>query len=243
MILIGIDCAVDRRMTGMALGETAGDRLVIQQGMTGARVDVAGQVADWLPADQPALLCMDAPLGWPSALGSELNLHSAGNALNAAPDQLFTRQTDRVVRQRTGKRPLDVGANLIARTAYAALDLLEQLREITGQEIPLAWDPGRIEATEAIEVYPAATLAVRGLQSSGYKAKTAQETRTQLAEQISREINLASVLDPIRYSDHVFDAVLCVLAGRDFLSGHCMQPEDPDLARREGWIWVRDPDG
>ena len=79
MILIGIDCAVDRRMTGMAIGEAAGDRLVIQQGMTGARVDVAEQITTWLPADQPALLCMDAPLGWPSALGRELNLHSAGN--------------------------------------------------------------------------------------------------------------------------------------------------------------------
>ena len=38
------------------------------------------------------------------------------------------------------------------------------------------------------------------------------------------------------------DAVLCTLAGVDFLMGLAMQPPDVDAAKCEGWIWTRDPD-
>jgi hypothetical protein len=39
----------------------------------------------------------------------------------------------------------------------------------------------------------------------------------------------------------ILDAVLCVLAGVDFLKGEVLFPKDMALARKEGWIWVRDP--
>jgi hypothetical protein len=38
---------------------------------------------------------------------------------------------------------------------------------------------------------------------------------------------------------HALDAVLCVAAGIDFLAGAALGPDDPEVARREGWIWVR----
>jgi hypothetical protein len=41
------------------------------------------------------------------------------------------------------------------------------------------------------------------------------------------------------HTDHALDAVLCVCAGLDFLSGEAVAPDDLSLAKREGWIWVR----
>jgi hypothetical protein len=35
------------------------------------------------------------------------------------------------------------------------------------------------------------------------------------------------------------DAAVCVLAGHDFVTGACQRPENPERARKEGWIWVR----
>lgn len=37
------------------------------------------------------------------------------------------------------------------------------------------------------------------------------------------------------------DAVVCVLAAADFVRGDASQPPNIDVARREGWIWCRDP--
>jgi hypothetical protein len=39
----------------------------------------------------------------------------------------------------------------------------------------------------------------------------------------------------------ILDAVLCVLAGVDFLKGEVIFPKDMALARKEGWTWIRDP--
>ena len=39
----------------------------------------------------------------------------------------------------------------------------------------------------------------------------------------------------------LLDAAICVLAGRDFLDWKVLPPENPDLARKEGWIWIRPP--
>ncbi|MFU8888617.1 MAG: hypothetical protein ACNA8N_08470 [Trueperaceae bacterium] len=37
---------------------------------------------------------------------------------------------------------------------------------------------------------------------------------------------------------HALDAVLCVVAGLDFLAGAALGPDDPEVALREGGIWV-----
>ena len=36
----------------------------------------------------------------------------------------------------------------------------------------------------------------------------------------------------------VLDAVVCLLAARDFLDGRAMEPVDASLALQEGWIWT-----
>jgi hypothetical protein len=42
-------------------------------------------------------------------------------------------------------------------------------------------------------------------------------------------------------SDDALDAALCCAAAADFMSGNVFEPQDIDLARKEGWIWVRKP--
>jgi hypothetical protein len=241
--IIGIDCAVDPRRVGLALGWPDGEGLQIAEVATGSRDrPPLATILDWLPEESPTLLALDAPLGWPASLGEALSGHQAGEAIGEHPNALFRRETDRFVKQRIGKQPLDVGADRIARTAHAALDLLRQLREETGTAIPLAWDPNDEHRLSAVEVYPAATLTVYGIQATGYKRKDQTAARAALVEELERHLTLPEDRAILAGNPDVVDAVVCVLAGRDFLSGHTLRPADMGLARKEGWIWVRERD-
>ena len=154
---------------------------------------------------------------------------------------MFRRQTDRTVHAALGKLPLDVGADRIARTAVAALRLLDELRSRTGHEIPLAWKSELVEPA-AIEVYPAGTLVALGLRSSGYKEPGQTERRREILEILSKRIEGPLERGLLLQNADVLDATLCVVAALDFLSGAVIPPEEPEVARREGWIWVRRPD-
>jgi hypothetical protein len=39
----------------------------------------------------------------------------------------------------------------------------------------------------------------------------------------------------------VLDAVVCLLAAADFLSGRAFPPTHPEQSQQEGWIWLRPP--
>jgi hypothetical protein len=43
-------------------------------------------------------------------------------------------------------------------------------------------------------------------------------------------------------NSHMLDAVVCVLAGADFLRGQCFRPKNLLSSKKEGWIWVREPE-
>ena len=144
--LLGIDCAVDPRKTGIALGELRDGVIHILRWAKGSkRESPAMMAANWLQPYEDAIIALDAPLGWPRALGHCLSSHKAGDPIRFEANQLFRRATDAEIKKRIGKQPLDVGANLIARTAVAALALLDQMRQITGRKIPLAWAREEIE--------------------------------------------------------------------------------------------------
>jgi predicted RNase H-like nuclease len=240
--IIGIDCATRDERLGLALGYVDGDAATIEQVLTGAMVEsVVETVAGWATAAGCTLLALDAPLGWPAGLGQSLQGHQAGAALHLAANSLFRRVTDKAVRQATGKRPLDVGAERIARTAHAALALLQELRERTGQAIPLAWDPALGPGIWAIEVYPAGTLAACGVAAQGYKRREGRAARQSLLGFLGEQIRLPADCGLMVENDDALDAALCVLAGVDFLRGRAMVPEALEIAAKEGWIWVRRP--
>jgi hypothetical protein len=43
------------------------------------------------------------------------------------------------------------------------------------------------------------------------------------------------------YDSNALDSVVCVLAAKDFLDDTTFQPESLELAKKEGWIWVYNP--
>ena len=241
--IIGIDVATDAKKVGLALcslGKPAPRVDALLVGETWPEIEQ--QVAEW--ADGTTLLALDAPLGWPRPLSESLHRHEAGAPFEVDANIMFRRRTDDVVAKELRKRPLDVGADRIARTAHAALSMLGRLGERLGATVPLAWSPDSIERVCAIEVYPAGTLAARSLPHSGYKGpdERATELRQKLAEAVARELAIrASNAELMVQSDHALDAVLCAMAALDFIAGDVIVPEDLDLAKREGWIWVRPP--
>ena len=226
--IIGVDCATQPGKTGLALAQLESDHFLITEVVTGStRRKPEEIISSWVATSRQVLLALDAPLGWPGDLAPGLLHHRAGELVTTEPDKLFHRHTDQVIQDRLGKRPFEVGANLIARTAHAALVLLDRLRRITKQDIQLAWVPGRSNILSAIEVYPAETRLVRGVvDKPGSLLGLEQELH---------------ISEPglVGTSPHARDAIVCALAGADFLRGLSVPPDDMALAVKEGWIWLR----
>ena len=244
MLVIGLDAASDWRNFGYAIGRYAAGRPVSIEaaGLLGPgdkRARLETILGPWLESAPHALVAIDAPLGWPASHAAALKGHVAGAALPEPKDALFRRRTDVTVRQRTGKMPLEVGADRIARAAFSALEALKLLRGLTRQRIPLAWSDVPETGIAAIEVYPAATLKARGLVEPKYKAADNVAARLRIALALSAAI--VGLSERVTESDDVFDACLCALAAKDYLDGVAVAPgaEDMELAIKEGWIWVR----
>lgn len=240
--IVGIDSATQPERTGLARACWEDGRLTVEAtARPRAREDQLTCLRDWLATEEPTLLAVDAPLGWPSGLADGLAGHRAGQPLGQPANALFRRATDRAIQQRLGKRPMDVGADRIARTAHAALELLGTVAEAAEVTIQPAWDPAAWSSPGVVEVYPAATLTALGLHASGYKGDQTERREALLAELAPRlTIGEADWRAAIA-SDHVMDALITLIAGGDFLAGLCPAPDDKAQARREGWIWVRDP--
>lgn len=243
--IIGVDVATQPKSVGLARCTYRHGRLRLETVLAEPTWDaIDARIGSWLhspTSDIPTLLALDAPLGWPSRLSAALQSHRAGDSLPPVANELFRRRADDVIASALGKRPLDVGADRIARTAHAALRLLARLRRTHQLEIPLAWRSGPPSITSAIEVYPAGTLVSRSLPSSGYKGRTsdAVAVRDRIIDGLRVELALGSESGLLmQSSDHLLDAVLCCVAGHDFANGRVIDPDELDLARQEGWIWV-----
>lgn len=238
VVVIGIDCAVQHKKTGLAFGRSDGEKMIVEEVRMGNDPTPAALVCGWLENAERALIALDAPLGWPFPLGPTVSEHLAGHGIGPESNQLFRRATDKMIWKVYGKLPLEVGADRIARTAVAALKFLDEVRQRTGKDIPLAWNAD-FQACGAIEVYPAATLRAHGIGRSGYKPPDAREERLEILQNLKGLIELEVEESEVISSSDTLDAVLCLLAAQDFLKGNCIPPEDDKLAAKEGWIWVR----
>lgn len=235
--IVGIDCATDPEKRGVAFAQFDAGHCTINPVATGlADHEIAERIVQLKISCDRILFALDAPLGWPDALGKTLAGHQAGQNLNCPANQLFRRETDRFIKDKFKKQPLDVGADRIARTALSALSLLAGISKATGAEVPLAWDEN-FSGVAAIEVYPAATLIAHGLQTTGYKKPSDQAVRKAIIEGLPKFIQVEDPA-PLYANADALDAVLCVLAGVDFLRGDAWPPTT-DMAHKEGWIWVK----
>lgn len=254
MQLIGIDLAVDARNSAVTWARSDARRLVVERVTMAGTDDVLESVLDGIDVsgDESVLLCIDAPLGWPLELGRHLASHRAGRGLGVAANDLFRRETDRDVRRRCGKTPLDVGADRIARTALRALQLLEALRSRTGLTIDLPLSVAGINApgVHALETYPAGYLAARGIRARGYRDPAARDRRLQLLREVvhafaalptagGAPVTLEIGPHPSEFAPRadLLDSLLCVLAGHRAALGGAPEPGDVDRAGVEGWIW------
>ena len=251
MRIIGIDCATQDKNTGLALATYDGDteNADVVRTQVGNEVETTlDAILHWLEeSGEPTLLALDAPLGWPSPMGETLLAHRAGEPIAVEADQLFFRRTDQQVWHSTLKKPMEVGADRIARTAHSALRLLGEIRRSSGHAIPLAWSWRQISQDCAIEVYPAGTLKALNLHDLGEPGDDAlsrPERAIRKKDRALRKLNSlrlkgAGPLD--KKSVHELDAMICVAAAVDFFKGCCVSPTTQQIntARREGWIWVR----
>jgi predicted RNase H-like nuclease len=237
--IIGVDCATDPRNVGVALASFANGRTMLHDARTcSKKKPPAVIIAEWIDAPRGrVLLALDAPLGWPVAMGKTLQGHRAGVPIEIPRDHLFMRGTDLYVRGVTGITPFSVGADRIARTAHAALCLLRDLRTNTGGEIPLVWHPG-FSGVGAIEVYPAATI--RRMFGPRCKCFTVgKPPRPGIPDLAKLEpwMDFDLPAKPF-WKQHEVDAALCVLTAHHFLTGAAIPPVDLETAKRESWIWL-----
>lgn len=242
--LIGVDCATQPKKTGLARGWWDGACCIVEDVQLGsAETPPAAVISGWMQERPfPTLLAIDAPLGWPLPLSDALHTHRAGDPLPLTPNALFRRETDVVIKRELGKQPLDVGADRIARTAHVALRLLQTVRDHTEAAVPLAWEPGSPVQSAAIEVYPAGTLIAHGIASRGYKKPDAVEKRASILAHLPEYLTPPQDTSVLLATDDALDALLCVLAGIDFLRGEVIRPTPTPRIHREGWIWVKSAD-
>ena len=133
-ILVGIDCAAQTPKTGVALGRLSAGRILVDSVAVG-RPDPVADIAAFIQPDSPVVIAIDAPLGWPASLGTSLVNHCAGDLVETLPNDLFRRETDRVIKQVIGKQSLDVGADKIARVAWSAVSIIDRLRSLLKRDI------------------------------------------------------------------------------------------------------------
>ncbi len=237
--IIGIDYSTNDQKIGLALAVRDEDDYSLQKAtVCGRRRPASSIVEDWLnESSEAALLAIDAPLGWPRPLATTLMSHTAGARIDTSRDEMFRRETEVFIHRETRQKPLDVGADRIARTAHAALHFLGTLRTRLGTAIPLAWDPATVIEHAAIEVYPAATLRVHGIPTD----KKNEQERRQIADALQAKLTVPKHIGDLARNEHLLDAVVCVLAAMDFITGRAMPPPNRCRAEQEGWIWTAKP--
>ncbi len=239
--IIGLDCAVKPENTGLAL-MSEGNGWHIRDIQKGSRKKLPVQIiSQWLEnIDSPFLLAIDAPLGWPAEMSRFLPQHFAGELIDCDPNLLFRRYTDIFLHKQLGKMPLEIGAERIARTALQALKIIHKVSTLLNKKIPLAWNPKGLDHSSAIEVYPAGTLLAHGIPIRGYKNDLPEgPCKLPVIEFTKKYVQNSAHRKLISHDTDLLDAVLCCIAGKDFLQSNCILPPDEkqEQVKKEGWIW------
>jgi predicted RNase H-like nuclease len=241
MQLVGIDCASRSENTGIAIGDYKDGKIWLSKVIMGNKKEsIANLLTPLLDISKQVVFAFDAPLGWSEPMGRLLAKHQAGEPIEEQQDRFFRRLTDSFVHQVIGKLPLEVGADRIARTAHSALKIISDLR-MKGFALTMLWKPDTTQLHGLLEVYPSATLKGYGMVSSAYKGDTQEEKKKRQNIIKDMQSHIPNILDFINLDSKsdMLDAVICLLCAKDFLEGKVYLPINMEIAKKEGWIWVR----
>ena len=234
VLIAGVDLAAEPKGTALAVIDWSADEAQL--------IDLKLGVSDQaIVAVAPEVfkLGIDCALGWPIEFVDFLNQHSKAEPTDSVVDggidwrrRMAYRETDRQIRQITGRWPLSVSTDRLGMTAMRCAGLLSKM-----QQVGIAID--RSGAGKVVEVYPGASLRTWGLATAGYRAS--QDVRLQLLEQLKLQ---APWFEPGGFSElmvescDAFDAVVAALAARSAALGRYEKPAEDliNQARIEGWI-------
>ena len=234
MLTAGVDLAAEPKGTALAVIDwTSSSATVVdlQLGITDQPiVELASQVDK---------LGIDCALGWPQEFVAFMNQQSDASLSEHTFDggmdwrrRLAYRETDRHVREITGRWPLSVSTDRLGLTAMRCSGLLSRL-SASGVQID------RSGSGFIAEVYPGASLRLWGFVTAGYR--TSEDARAQLLSTLISTapwLRIGSFEDMMISSSDAFDAVVAALATRAVAVGRYLSPtaEQYVLARQEGWI-------
>ena len=247
MRVAGVDLAAEAAGTAVAVmrveaGGSGGGRVALESLRLGADDDAL------LAATRDArLIGIDCAFGWPVDFVEFVGRHASGQRLpdSDAGDlawrrRLAYRETDRVVTERTGARPLSVATDRLGMTALRCAVLLDRLAD-DGRVV----DRSGEHPSAVVEVYPAMALRVWGLTRPGYKL--APDARTALIDDLGRAapwldlgLELGEHRTLMTTSADALDAVLAALVALAHERGASIPPaaDQRDWARVEGWIAI-----
>jgi predicted nuclease with RNAse H fold len=233
VLTAGVDLAAEPKGTALAIIEwnkTQATLVDLQLGVNDETIVEAAGVVDKLG--------IDCALGWPIEFVEFLNNH-ANLGSTSFPDggldwrrRTSFRESDRHVREVTGKWPLSVSTDRLGLTAMRCAGLQGRLQQ-SGIEID------RSGSGKVVEIYPGASLRLWGFDTSGYRAN--EDARAELLTAIEHSVpwlNLGSYRELMIGSTDAFDAVTASLATRAAaINRYLPAPRDiRDIAKVEGWI-------
>ena len=236
MLISGVDLAAEPKGTAVATIDWSSDRAELVSLQLG--VDDQ-QIMD--ACANSVKVGIDCALGWPVDFIDFLNRHSNLGAIKAAPAfdggsemrrNLAHRETDRHVREVTGRWPLSVATDRLGMTAIRCAGLLSKW-QAAGTPID------RTGSGKIVEIYPGASLRLWGFDTAGYRSSEA--IRANLLAAIKAEapwLALGSHESLMLDSCDAFDSVIAALAARSAQLGRYEAPSEAQLERAkiEGWV-------
>lgn len=236
MLISGVDLAAEPKGTAVATIDWSAERAEL----VGLRLGVDDQqIMDECATS--VKVGIDCALGWPVDFIDFLKRHSNLVAVEGEPAfdggsdfrrNLAHRETDRHVREVTGRWPLSVSTDRLGMTAIRCAGLLSKW-QAAGTPID------RSGLGKIVEIYPGASLGLWGFDRAGYR--TSSDIRARLIAELQNQAPWLSLgaHEPLMIdSCDAFDAVIAALAARSAQLGRFEGPNTSQLERAkiEGWV-------
>ncbi len=234
MLIAGLDLSAEPKGTALALLEVSPKMVTLQSlelGLRDAQIVAASTGVEKLG--------IDCALGWPIEFIDFLQ-QQVSPSIHAKEFEgsielrrtLAYRETDRMVREVTKRWPLSVSTDRLGMAAIRCAGLLSALG-VTGANV------SRIGEGLVVEVYPAASMRIWQLDSTGYRNDA--DVRARLLRDLCAaapwlEVSGHEAL--LTESHDACDSLIAALATLAVVVGHATTPPEHLLerARVEGWV-------